>query len=155
MNLSRPGLALPLLAAIAVLGPAAPVTADPPPTCSIAKSGKNMTCPKSFEIVTDPQDDVPETIYVDQPISVMLFCEPRRTGMLCEGWPQEYDSEGYLTYRWSIRVGGVLTHYPATTNPVRTVTCSPLQPVEATLTVTNGTYQASATQSYGCGNQIQ
>jgi hypothetical protein len=150
----KPPMTLPIplrrLLPFALAAFAGHAAAGPPPTCPVSKSG---TCPKAFEIIESP-DAPPVVIEVDDPLYLWHECVPRVGGMRCEAWPQEYDTIGYLTYQWTIRVGFQTFTYPPGTNPIRNVNCQPLQGVTATVRITNGSFSAQASKSYGCGNEI-
>ena len=102
--------------------------------------------------------DSPVTTYqFNNPVPAGLECYSAPGGMICEGWAQDVEyPAAYLRYGWRVRVGNVSTSYYCTgTEAYTDFTCSPNQPVQVTLILENGSYSASTTRTYTCGNLTQ
>lgn len=136
-------------------------------SCSIAKSCSLSpppgvpNCPSgSGKFLGRQQPGGPICEYtVNQAVPILLACETVSTsagGMYCEGWAQETSTpKQFLTYTWTVRVGWVTTNYNTGTDPYLPIACSPGESVRVKMTIKNGTYQTSVTQTYGCGNLTQ
>jgi hypothetical protein len=127
-----------------------------PPRCDIQPASlppeHPEDCPMGdFQLVEEP--GIAELTWVaeNDPIAIRPLCTPSEGGGVCEAWPQEYLTLGKLGYVWQIQTPSA-TESTSGNNPVAVFTCEPLQPVTATLTVINGTYEATQSVTFVCGS---
>ena len=140
-----------ILAALSLLGLAsyAPTAwADDPPVCDIVL----RNCPpKSFGIVELPDATKPVTLAPNEAFVLYHECRTSTRGLTCTGWPQSQDKASTLTYQWTFE--GAERHLVHNTGPQseQTVECVSGEEVIATLTITNGKYRATSSETYTCG----
>jgi hypothetical protein len=137
---------LPLLFAVST-----DAVADPEEEiCEPIKSLK-VCPPKSFTVIEVPDGGAPQRLVVNDPFMLYSECSRSKGGLSCSGWPQESNASGRLKYEWSFESAERKLVYPRGDSPTRTVACAPGERIVATLTLSNGNYRASLSQTYDCG----
>ena len=150
--------ALPLALACSAVCAQTTTPADPP-RCEIIMGVvlENIPpedCPdvhREFPLVQDVDVAVLTWVSENEAIAVRPYCTPSEGGTYCEAWPQEYVSLGKLSYVWHIQTATASEEYSGT-NPGYAFSCEAQQPVTATLTVINGTYQGTQSVTFDCGS---
>jgi hypothetical protein len=130
----------------AVLGIAPTVASADPPICPID------ACPYPLVNMLDGENSCPKCVYPGDAITVTLACQVASDGTLCSAMPIAPTSPESLNYVWSYTVGSARTKVlPGSKDPLLGIKCSLDQKVLVSVSVANGSYQASKTQEVRCG----
>ena len=124
---------------------------DEPPTCEAIKA---WTCPpNAFEILALPDSKAALTLVADKAFLLHHECASFEGALHCMGWPQEHRPRGRLRYQWTFeRHGSKSKTMLAEGHAVHeSILCAVPEPITVTLTVSNGTYSASSSETYACG----
>lgn len=122
-----------------------------PPTCEAIKA---WTCPpNAFEILELPDSKAALTLVADEAFLLHHECASTEGALHCMGWPQEHKPRGRLSYQWTFeRLGSKSkTMLPEGHAVQESIDCAVSEPISVTLTVRNGRYSASASETYACG----
>jgi hypothetical protein len=140
-----------VLSSILLLTCAAPAFADPSEEyCDPDKRAKE--CPdKAFSVLELPGDTQVQQLRAGQAFLMHHECRAAQGALQCSGWPQEEKSLGRLRYHWLFESNGRSFESTAEAGPSQAVKCDNGSDVKVTLTVSNGKYQASSSDSFRCG----
>ena len=124
--------------------------------CQIDPLTGDISCPHSKAMVRDNAVSSPYQISVNNPVPVMMVCDPSGGGVICEGWAQEVSTpKQLLTYSWAVRVGYETTVYGTGHEPYVGFSCYQGQSVRVTMRLSNGSFTGTSTQHFVCGNETQ
>lgn len=146
---------IPLMLASAL---ASAQSCTPPGTagCPIPDPGRALKCPDGLLGYRATEDSPICVVSNNAAVPVMLDCSSFGGGMICEAWSQEVSQpQQYFRYSWSVRVGQQTTQYSTGGYPYLNFSCNTGQSVRVTMTLRNGTFAGTSTQSYTCGDQIR
>jgi hypothetical protein len=147
--MSRLILSLSLLPLLAALAPVAIADETHPETCDDTKS--DGCPPKSFSVVELPDGQGTQVLATGEGFLLHSECRSSKTRLSCSGWPQETGSGGNLKYEWSFESSERRVSYPRGDVFARSVECEGGERIVATLTISNGRYKVSASETYTCG----
>lgn len=143
------------LASLVVLS-LVPSSALADPTNEFCDPDKSLSksCPKSFRIVELPDSTATQALAVDEPFLLYTECVAGKGGVSCGGWPRETGEGGNLSYEWSFEGKEAKLVFPSGNAATRNIDCAVGDRIVATLTVSNGSYRATSSQSFVCGASI-
>lgn len=150
MNRFKLALVSMTLLALAVPGIARAEDEDEPPTCEAIKA---WTCPpNAFEILALPDSKAALTLAADEAFLLHHECASAAGALHCMGWPQEQKPRGRLRYQWTFERHGSKskTMLPEGHAVLESIDCAGPEPITVTLTVSNGSYSASSSETYAC-----
>jgi hypothetical protein len=150
MSLSKLAAAA-LLSLTAIALPIDQASAGDPEVCEEIKS--KASCPPKFAIVELPGSPQAQTIARDEGFVLYHECGASKGGMNCTGWPQEQAGAGNLSYEWSFESNGRKLSLAPGASARQFFGCNDGEQVTATLTIANGKYRASSSETYTCGKQ--
>ncbi len=149
--MNRFKLALVSVTLLALTLPAVARAQEEPPTCEAIKA---WTCPpNAFEIMELPDSKAALTLVADEAFMLHHECASSEGALHCMGWPQEHKRRGRLSYQWTFERHGSKskTMLPQGHAVQESVSCAVPEPITVTLTVSNGRYSASSSETYACG----
>lgn len=121
------------------------------PICEPIKSlQKDGSCPDKFAVVELPDSD-PQLLGRDEGFVLYHECRGTPGGLKCTGWPQEQAARGNLGYQWSFESAGKTLLLAPGTAATEQFACVAGEQVTSTLTITNGRYRATASETWTCG----
>ena len=146
--MSRTKLAAAVLTLIAIVLPVDRALADDPQLCEPIKA---KGCPPKFAIVELPGQARSLTIARDEGFVLYHECAGAPGGMSCSGWPQETAAGRNLKYEWTFESAGSKLSHAAGNASQQFFSCTAGEQVVATLTIANGKYRATSSETYTCG----
>ncbi|MCI1709476.1 MAG: hypothetical protein LKM39_03215 [Chiayiivirga sp.] len=118
------------------------------PLCDVVKSDADAG---RFTIHELPDSSATFELRSGEGFLLHQECRASGAGLQCSGWPQEAKARGNLRYQWSFERRDQRTDHPESDVATRTIACGRPGWVTATLTVRNGKYHATSSESYYCG----
>jgi hypothetical protein len=120
-----------------------------PPICPIDPI---EDCHEPNFSILEGENTCPTCVVPGTPITATLACQVASDGELCSAMPVALTSPSFLNYIWTYRVGSGRTQIlPSAKDPLLGIICEGGQKVLVTVTVANGSYQASKTLEIRCG----
>ena len=125
-------------------------------SCPIDPVSGDYECPLGTMMIQPEAAATPVAKSASCAVPVLMECAASGGGMLCEGWSQEVSvPKRYINYAWSVRVGFQTTQYQTGDIPYVNFSCNTGQSVAVTMTLTNGSFSGTSSQSYTCGDIIE